>query len=117
MHGGMQPLEKDGPDLPPLGVHPNQGATAPWVGPPGHRLRVVGLAPGLDLSHGYNQGQFCVVRAFLYFLVCVFLNTYFGTLHFLRGMAHFHLFQVELVSNIITMVQVELVSNIMDVCI
>ena len=68
MHGGMQPPEKDGPDLPPLGVRLHQGAAAPWVGPPGHRLRVVGFALGLDLSRGYDQTQFCVVRAFLYFL-------------------------------------------------
>ena len=68
MHGGMQPPEKDGPDLPPPGVLPHQGAAATWVGPPSHRLRVVGLALGLDLSRGYDQTQFCVVRAFLYFL-------------------------------------------------
>jgi len=68
MHGSMQPPEKDGPDLPPLGVCPHQGAAAPLVGPPSHRLRVVGLAMGLDLSDGYDQAQFGVVRAFLYFL-------------------------------------------------
>ena len=49
-------------------VRPHQGAAAPWVGPPSHRLRVVGLAVGLDLSRGYDQAQFCVIRAFLYFL-------------------------------------------------
>ena len=54
MHGCMQPPEKDGPGLPPLGVRLHQGAAAPLVGPPGHRLRVVGLALGLDLSCGYD---------------------------------------------------------------
>jgi len=68
MHGGMQPPEKDGPGLPPPGVRPHQGAPAHWVGPRGHRLCVVSLALGLDLSHGYDHAQFCVVRAFLYFL-------------------------------------------------
>jgi len=67
MHGGMQPPKKDGPSLPPPGERPYQGAPAPWVGPPGHRLRVVVLALGLDISRGYDQAQFCVVRAFLYF--------------------------------------------------
>ena len=66
MHGVMQPLEKDGPGLPPVGVRPHQGAATPWVGPPGHCLRVVGLALGLDLSPGYDQAQFCVVWAFLF---------------------------------------------------
>ena len=51
---------------------PAPGAAAPWVGPLGHRLRVVGLALVLDLSSGYDQAQFCVVRAFLYFLgLCI----------------------------------------------
>ena len=50
------------------GVRPHHGAATPWVGPPGHRLRVLSLALGLDLSRGYNQAQFCVIRAFLYFL-------------------------------------------------
>jgi len=72
MHGGMQPPKKDGPGLPPLGVRAHQGAATPSVGPPGHRLRVVGLALVLDLSCGYDQAQFCVVRAFLYFLgLCI----------------------------------------------
>jgi len=68
MHGGMQPPEKDGPSLTPPGVCPHQGVAAPWVGPPGHRLRVVDLALGLDLSRGYDLAQFCVVQAFFYFL-------------------------------------------------
>ena len=55
MHSGMQPLEKDGPGLPSPGVRPHQGADTPRVGPPGHHLRVVGLALGLDLSRGYDQ--------------------------------------------------------------
>jgi len=67
MQGDMQPPEKDGPDLPPPGVRLHQGAAAPWVGPPSHRLRVVGLALGLDLSRGYDHAQFCVVQTFLYF--------------------------------------------------
>ena len=44
----MQPHERDG-----LG---------------GYRLRMVGLALGLDLSRGYGQAQFYIVQAFLYFL-------------------------------------------------
>jgi len=68
MHDDMQPPEKDGHSLLPRGVRPHHGAAAPWVGPPSHRLRVVGLALGLDLSCGYDQAQFYVVRAFLYFL-------------------------------------------------
>ena len=82
MHGGMQPPEKDRPGLPPPGVRPHPG----WV-PTGHRLHVVGLALGLDLSRGYDHAQFCIIRAFLYFLGL----RIFGTLRFLRGMAHFHL--------------------------
>ena len=53
---------------------------------------------------------------FSIFLVCAFLNSSFGTLCFLRGMAHFHLLHYNSCKNIITMVQVELASNKMYVC-
>jgi len=33
MHATMKPLENGGTELPPRGVRPHQGATAPLVGP------------------------------------------------------------------------------------
>jgi len=51
MHAAMQPSEKGGTELPPPGVCPHQGAAAPLVGPPCHRLRVVGSSLGPDPSH------------------------------------------------------------------
>jgi len=89
MHGGMQPLEKDEPGLPPLGVrrtrvHPGWVPLATafawsvwlWV----WMSRVVTIRPSSPLF-----GPFSI------FLVCAFLSTSFGTLRFLRGMAHFYL--------------------------
>jgi len=57
MHAAMQPPEKGGTELPPRGVRPHQGAAAPLVGPPGHRLRVVGSSLGPDPSRGYGWIQ------------------------------------------------------------
>jgi len=64
MHATMQPLEKCGTELPPRGVRPHQGAAAPLVGPPGHRVRVVGSSLGLDPSRGYGWIEFGVLVGF-----------------------------------------------------
>ena len=61
MHVAMQLHEKGGTELPPWGVRPHQGAPAPLVGPPGHRLRVVGSSLGRDPSRGYGWIQFGVL--------------------------------------------------------
>jgi hypothetical protein len=68
MHAAMQPPEKGGTKLPPRGVHPDQGAAAPLVGPPGHRLRVVGSSLGPDPSRGYGWIQFGVLVGFSIYL-------------------------------------------------
>ena len=52
MHAAMQPREKGWTELPPRGGAPAQGTDAPLVGPPGHRLRVVGSSLGPDPSRG-----------------------------------------------------------------
>ena len=52
MHAAMQPPKKGGTELPPRGVRPHQGAAAPLVGPPSHRLLVVGSSLGPDPSRG-----------------------------------------------------------------
>jgi len=58
MHAAMQPPEKGGTELPPRGL----------VGPPSHRLRVVGLSLGLDPSRGYGWIQFGVLVGFSVYL-------------------------------------------------
>jgi hypothetical protein len=68
MHAAMQPPEKGGTELPPRGVRPHQGAAAPLVGPPGHRLRVVGSSLGPDPSRGYGWIQFGVLVGFSIYL-------------------------------------------------
>jgi len=62
MHAAMQPPEKGGTELPP------RGAAAPLVGPPGHRLRMVGSSLGPDPSHGYGWIQFGVLVGFSIYL-------------------------------------------------
>ena len=68
MHAAMQPLENGGTELPPQGVRLHQGAVAPLVGPPGHRLRVVSLSLGPDHSRGYGWIQFGVLVGFSIYL-------------------------------------------------
>jgi len=68
MHAAMQPPEKGGTELPPREVCPHQGAAAPLVGPPGHRLRVVGSSLGPDPSCGYGWIQFGVLVGFSIYL-------------------------------------------------
>jgi len=68
MHAAMQLPEKGGTELSRRGVRPHQGAPAPLVGPPGHRLRVVGLSLGPDPSRGYRWIQFGVLVGFSIYL-------------------------------------------------
>ena len=68
MHAAMQPREKGGTEVPPRGVRPHQGAAAPLVGPPGHRLRVVGSSLRPDPSRGYGWIQFGVLVGFSIYL-------------------------------------------------
>jgi len=68
MHATMQPPEKGGTELPPRGVRPHQGAAAPLVGPPGHRLRVVDSSLGPNPSRGYGWIQFGVLVGFSIYL-------------------------------------------------
>ena len=68
MHAAMQLSEKGGTELPPRGVCPHQGAAAPLVGLPGHRLRVIGLSLGPDPSRGYVWIQFGVLGCFSIYL-------------------------------------------------
>jgi len=68
MHAAMQPHEKGGTELPPRGVRPHQGAAAPLVGPPGHRLRVVGSSVVPDPSRGSGWIQFGVLVGFSIYL-------------------------------------------------
>jgi len=64
MHAALQQPEKGGTELPPRGVRPHQGAAAPLVGPPGHRLHVVDSSLGPDPSRGYGWIQFGVLVGF-----------------------------------------------------
>jgi len=68
MHAAKQPPEKGATELPPQGVRPHQGAAEPLVGPPGHRLRVVGSSLGPDPSRGYGWIQFGVLVGFSIYL-------------------------------------------------
>jgi len=68
MHAAMQPPEKGETELPPRGVRPHQGVAAPLVGPPGHRLHVLGLSLGPDPSRGYGWIQFGVFVGFSIYL-------------------------------------------------
>jgi len=86
MNGGMQPPEKDGPGLPPLGVRPHPG----WV--PLATAFAWSVWLWAWISHVVTiRPSSALFRPFSIFLVCAFLNTSFSTLRFLHGMSHFHL--------------------------
>ena len=76
----------------PPRVRLHLGVPAPWVGPRGHRLRMVGLALGLNLLCGCGWAWFCSEMGFLYLPWFVHFWNMSSILRFLRRFVHFHVF-------------------------